>query len=125
MSRTSKVLLPDTAGQTNPVGYAIHGAAYYGLGAGVHTIAVYNQNFTGRLYIEAALATCPTESDWIEVDFNPGDVPVYVEYTISTGVFTYNFTGNYIWVRARVDRTYLPSPADPAHGTISKILLNI
>jgi len=125
MARVSKVLLPDTAGQTNPVGHHIHGAAYYGLGTGDHTIAVYTQNLTGHLYIEAALASNPNESDWIQVQFDPASPYVYEDYVASTGVFTFSFTGNYIWVRARLDRTYLVNPSDPNNGVISKILLNI
>lgn len=125
MSRTSIIILEDTLGQTNPVGQPVNGAGYYGTPTSNHTIAVYNNNFTGRLYIEATLTKNATEADWFDIDLDPSDSTSYVEFTNSTDIIPFNFKGNYVCLRARVDRTYLTTPEDPAHGNITKILLNI
>ena len=124
MSRTSTILLEDTIQQVNVVGEKVQGAAFHGISTGNHTIAITNQNFTGRLFVEASLAEDPKEEDWFIIDINPTSTDLFIEYTTSSGVFLVNFTGNYIWLRARINRDHLSNPEDQAHGAINKILLN-
>ena len=42
-----------------------------------------------------------------------------------TTVEAFTFTGNFVYLRARVNRSYLGSPALNTVGTVDKILLNI
>ena len=124
MSRKSTSLLTDTAGQISPVGNKVFGAAYYDSPTLLHTIVTYNVNFTGRLILEASLAQDPASTDWFEVKLDKNSNVNYVQYTSSTGIFYFTVQGNYVWLRARIDRSYLVTPADPAHGSVSKVLLN-
>lgn len=120
MARQSYLLLSSTVGQVNIVGEQVKAAGYYGSSNGKHTVAIYNKNFTGRLSIQATLALEPSDNDWFAVSLG-GDLEV--EYTDQDSITTFNFTGNYVWLRAVVDRSYLPAPEDP-HGSIDKIYLN-
>ena len=87
------------------------GDGYYSRADGVHTVQ-YNlaNEFRGRIVIQATLATLPGSSDWFDVADTENT------YTGSTGSFMYNFTGNYVWVRAYVDTW--------TAGTINSITLN-
>jgi hypothetical protein len=95
---------------TDPITYYSEkemGDGYYG-GLGVHTVTYIPwieqsaskftvNNFRGVIVMQATLATTPTESDWFDIE------ETAVEYTdtFHDNVF-YNFTGNYVWIRAKV-----------------------
>jgi hypothetical protein len=131
----SLVLLPTTGNQLNVVGLRAKGAGYTNFGGATHTVQVTVNNFVGRIYIEASLATDPSDQDWFAVPLE-SDVH-YIQYPRDaqnptgfvqgdTGTQAWDFVGNYVWVRARVDRTYLvPQPQDPnTVGSVDQILLN-
>jgi len=105
----------DSSAQT-VTGDKYKGDGYYSRADGLHTIQ-YNlsgdgesNTFRGRIVIQASLATNPGTSDWFDV--NATDQT----YTGSSGSFIYNFTGNYVWVRAYVE--------DWTDGNIASIKLN-
>ena len=123
MARTSKLLLGSTVGQINVTGDKVQAAAFFNNTSALHTIAVYTQDLDGRISIQATLATHPKDDDWFTVQIDPNSMTDYVEYSATTGIFTFSFTGNYVWVRAVLDRSYLSNPSNP-HGYINKILLN-
>jgi hypothetical protein len=133
------VLLPTTSGLVNVVGNKQKGAGYTNFLGGSHTISVSISNFTGRIYIEASLADNPTEQDWFSVSVK--DELPYVQFPLDpnnpsgstttyiggdTGTFAYTFVGNYVWIRARVNRDYLtPTPIDAnTVGSVDLILMN-
>lgn len=132
MSKQSIRLLESTLGQVNVTGPAVKAAGYYGSTRGLHTLAVYLSDFTGRLYIQGTLATDPQEDDWFNIELQNNSA--YTEFPIvngsptgingDTGVDSFSFEANLVWLRAVVDRSYLPTPEDPIHGSISKILVN-
>lgn len=124
MARTSILLLDSTVGLVNSTGNAVKGSAYYNTTDSKSTIAIYTQHLDGRLTIQASLSSCPTDSDWFDIEIYPTRETIYVEFTNDTSVTTYNFAGNYVFLRANIDKSYLENPSDPAHGYISKILLN-
>lgn len=114
-------------------GEAFKGDGYYGWGDGVHTVEVQINNFVGDIFIQASLATSPTGSDWFQVPLTlanseifimdttgaitRGSVPQVLQYTSpTTTVKTYNFTGNFVWVRAIVENW--------TAGSINRILFN-
>jgi hypothetical protein len=80
---------------------------YYGINDGIHTVAyTVTDNFVGSLYIQATLATDPSESDWFLVQ---GTTITYPEISTNMPTTQYaNFVGNFVWSRAVVDRTPLP-----------------
>jgi hypothetical protein len=131
----SLVLLGTTSGKVNVTGLKQKGAGYTNFLGGSHTVAVTLNNFTGRILIEATLAADPAEEDWFPVYLQNG-LP-YVQFPQilfaptgllggDTGTQAYTFVGNYVWVRARVDRDYLtPVPIDDTTvGSVAEILLN-
>lgn len=105
------------------------GDGFYSRSDGLHTIQVSIAGFIGKISIQGTLAVNPTESDWFTVELGTGAMSVdttgllteqnitSVEYTSpTTNSKSYNFTGNYVWVRARV--------FDWTDGTINTIKLN-
>jgi hypothetical protein len=131
----SAVLLSTTNNKINVVGAKQKGAGYTNFLGGSHTVAITTNNFTGRVYIEASLASDPTEQDWFSVAV-VNDLP-YVQFPRDplnptgnpqgdTGTVSVTFVGNYVWVRARLNRDYLnPVPSDPTLlGSVQEVLLN-
>jgi len=110
------------------------GDGYYSRSDGLHTVQFNLDDFTGTIVIEGTLAIDPQSSDWFSVElFTNTSVAGTVDTTgaVSTGnVVTlsslsyvsetsnnnYNFTGNYIWVRAKITNW--------TDGTVNSILLN-
>jgi len=96
------------------------GDGYYSLVDGVHTVAYHvsagsntpASNFNGKIKMQGSLATTPTEDDW----FNIAGTTFTAD--TSTAVASYNFTGNFVWVRAKCyDWT-------TASSSVTKILYN-
>jgi hypothetical protein len=81
------------------------GDGYFGSADGMHTVTyTVTNNFEGSLGMQATLATNPTESDW----FNVSNSTISYAYPIVPATTTtnyVNFTGNFVWVRAQVDRS--------------------
>jgi len=139
----SVILLSSTttnpSGSPTPVnvtGPKTPGAGYTNTVGNNHTISAYLANFVGRLYIDGSLATDPQAADWFPIPLTLDLLP-YQQFPKDpanptsgdlgdTGIATYSFSGNFIWVRARIDRSYLSNqPLDPAYiGSITQILLN-
>jgi hypothetical protein len=127
MSRTSLVLLNDTNGQLSMVGTPVRADGWWGFTDGKHTISINLQNFTGRIYLEGSLATTPKEEDWFPIHLSPSTPYLYLEK--ATGAKAFSFEGNFVWVRARLDRSYIYPQPDNQHeiaqlGIVKKILLN-
>jgi len=150
--QNSIVLLPDTSGLFEVTGDPVKADAYFGNPDGLHTIAIYLQNFIGRIFIEASLEKAPTSTDWFPIHL-AGSIP-YLEFLIGDsvsnvpanigegattgkdGVIGFTFQGNFLWIRARLDRSFFPNPPSPSNisgdlsaeianfGVIRKILLN-
>lgn len=137
----SLTLLDTTSGKLNVTGQPQKGAGYSNTIGNNHTVSIGLRNFTGRVLIEGSLAVNPTEADWVAIPlgrgtpyiqfprdaFRPvGDMSAYGAATGDTGNFAYSFSGNFTWIRARVDRTYIsPPPVDPdLVGAVMRILLN-
>jgi hypothetical protein len=81
------------------------GNGYFG-SDGVHTVSyTITPNFIGTLTTEATLAVDPIEADWFIVD----DSKVTYEYLVNpvqtTTTAYVNFQGNFVWVRATVERS--------------------
>lgn len=137
MSNTSIIMLGDTNGQFEVTGDMVRGDGYYGFSDGNHTISVHLNNFTGRIWLEGSLAHEPrdndcsmqfdTESDWFPINLTTC-VP-YLDFEQETGSYAYTFQGNFVWLRARLDRSHIqPEPDNDDDlaqlGVIRKVLLN-
>ena len=64
--------------------------------------------------MQGSLATTPTEDDWFDI------AGTTLTSDQSTTIASYNFTGNFVWVRAKVETTNTTS--NPS--MITAILLN-
>ena len=97
------------------------GDGYYSQPDGVHTVAYQVVNlgdstddFLGTVKMQGSLATTPTEDDWFDI------AGTTLTSDQSTTIASYNFTGNFVWVRAKVETTNTTS--NPS--MITAILLN-
>ena len=89
------------------------GDGYYSKPDGVHTVSYKvdaTMNVEATLKMQGSLATTPTEDDWFNVS---STTPTLDQ---STTIFSYNFTGNFVWVRAKVQGV--------TAGSVENILLN-
>lgn len=86
-------------------------ADYYGGFGTLQTIAFYLLNFSGRIIIEATLDSTPaTDADWFKVyEFDTAS-------SVITNNFSTNITGNFTWIRARVELFDA--------GTITKVMVS-
>ena len=89
------------------------GDGYYSQPDGVHTVAYqvsadFNANATIKM--QGSLATTPTEDDWFDISGSTFTTDQ------STTISSANFTGNFVWVRAKATSI--------TAGSITQILLN-
>jgi len=89
------------------------GDGYYGYTDGLHTVAYYLSNFVGEITMQATLSKSPSDNDWFDVDNTTNS---YDGSTAQTLQEAYNFTGNFVWVRAKITNF--------TDGTIRKIVFN-
>ena len=87
------------------------GDGYYSQTDGNHTVAYHvNTTCTGSIKMQGSLATTPTEDDYFDIDGTTFTADQ------STTINSVNFTGNFVWVRAKC--------TDNTAGAVSKILYN-
>jgi len=87
------------------------GDGYYSQVDGVHTVAYHvNNTMTGSIKMQGSLATTPTEDDWFDISGTTFTADQ------STLVGSNNFTGNFVWVRAKC--------SGMTAGSVTKILYN-
>jgi hypothetical protein len=115
MTISTIILLPSTthtgdSTESTIIGDAFKGAGFFSSGFGLHTTSYQTNEFVGSIKIQAALATTPTEDDWFDVNGTE-----FVAIDSTTEVNTFNFIGNFVWIR-----TYVVFNA----GTVTRILVN-
>jgi len=145
MPKPATTLLNGDAGQLNQTGTAQRAAGYYStaVNGGWHTISADLVDFTGRIVIEATLVTDPAETDWFPVQLTSANAgsdidggfadstSSYAQYPLDpahptgahgdTGTFGWTLRGNFVWIRARTDRSYLADTSNV--GNARKILM--
>jgi hypothetical protein len=86
-------------------------ANYYGGFGDLQTVAFFLLNFQGRVRIQATLDQQPvSDAVWFDIeDFDSVG-------SATTDNFARNITGNFVWIRARVE--------DFTAGTITKLMLS-
>jgi len=110
-TETSDGSTTTTLDHTGFVSDKAKGDGYYSQPDGVHTVAYQvNSTMTGSIKMQGSLATTPTEDDWFDVSGSTFTADQ------STLISTANFTGNFVWVRARATSV--------TAGTISSVLIN-
>ena len=87
------------------------GDGYYSQVDGVHTVAYHvNSTMTGSIKMQGSLATTPTEDDYFDISGTTFTADQ------STLVDSKNFTGNFVWTRAKCTAM--------TAGSVTKILYN-
>ena len=133
MANSETILSANThPGDSTPTvvtGTKYKGDGYYGRSDGFHTVQIDLTGFIGRVEMQGTLAVDPADDDWFTVELGTGTMSVdttgalteqnitFVEYSeVTTNTKSYNFTGNYVWVRAKVSNW--------TDGTVNSIKLN-
>ena len=139
----SQTILPTTThpGDSSTLvvrGEKYKGDGYYSRADGLHTVQIRLTDFVGVIEIEGTLGVDPKDpfytncndgTDWSPVMieephcvsttglWGSSIVPFRLSYTVpTTGVWMYNFTGNYTWLRAYI--------TEWTAGTINSIKMN-
>lgn len=125
--KTVEILMGDTTGLEKLVGEKKRADGWYGSKNSQHTIQITVAHFRGRIGIQGTLALNPTEEDWFFI--NLAGNKQYLEYNCKeTQTNAYNITGNFVWLRAIMDRgeQLLPLTREQisAMGSVSRILLS-
>ena len=110
-TETSDGSTTTTLDHTGFVSAKFKGDGYYSQVDGVHTIAYkVDATLTGAIKMQGTLAATPTEEDWFDISGTTFTTDQ------STLIGSYNFTGNYVYVRTKATSV--------TAGTITSILLN-
>lgn len=117
-------------------GEPVRAAGWYGHTNGLHTVSISVQNFIGRISVQAAVTTVPSDSDWFSmlpegvafIQYPQNGYVVMSPATGQTSTYGFSFTSNIVWMRAIMDRSYfLPATATPQYvgtfGLVDHILL--
>ena len=100
-----------TIDNTGFVSAKAKGDGYYSQVDGVHTVAYkVDATLTGSIKMQGTLATTPTEEDWFDISGTTFTTDQ------STLISSNNFTGNFVYVRAKATST--------TAGSITSIQLN-
>ncbi|SVB70165.1 uncharacterized protein METZ01_LOCUS223019 [marine metagenome] len=116
MPATATTLIPSTTNGTATGNYdgsstwfysdAAKGDGFYGYSDGLHTVSWDVASFIGDITIQASLVETPTTDDWFDVTMTDPAGTVYTSpydgSTAQTAHVAYNFTGNFVNVRASV-----------------------
>tara|TARA_E500000178_G_scaffold354857_1_gene425403 strand:+ start:11406 stop:11987 length:582 start_codon:yes stop_codon:yes gene_type:complete len=87
------------------------GDGYYSQTDGNHTVSYHvTTTCTGSIKMQGSLSTTPTEDDYFDIDGTTFTTDQ------STTISSVNFTGNFVWVRAKCTSN--------TAGAVSKILYN-
>ena len=110
-TETSDGATTTTLDHTGFVSDKAKGDGYYSQPDGVHTVAYQvNSALTGSIKMQGSLATTPTEDDFFDITGTTFTADQ------STLISTANFTGNFVWIRAKATSV--------TAGTISSVLIN-
>ena len=110
-TETSDGSTTTTLDHTGFVSDKFKGDGYYSQPDGVHTVAYrVTTTLTGAIKMQGTLTSSPTEDDWFDISGTTFTTDQ------STTISSANFTGNFVWVRAKATSV--------TAGTITSTLYN-
>ena len=110
-TETSDGSTTTTLDHTGFVSDKFKGDGYYSQPDGVHTVAYrVTTTLTGAIKMQGTLTSSPTEDDWFDISGTTFTTDQ------STTISSANFTGNFVWVRAKATSV--------TAGTITSTLFN-
>jgi hypothetical protein len=112
------------------IGDKVKGEGYYNGSGGFHTVQLQTAEFIGKFEMQATLASEPAPADWFTVELgsqnsqsvdtsgllNSVNITSVQFLSATTTVRTYNFIGNFIWVRPKI--------SEFTEGTVNGIKYN-
>lgn len=103
----------------------VKGDGYYGFSDGLHTMSFHVINFTGRIHLEATIVEYPDANDWFPIDLDT--ITPYLQFSQDTKTCGTSFEGNFVYLRVKVDRSYLGDPQYDVnlHGILDKAVILI
>ena len=103
----------------------VKGDGYYGFADGLHTMSFHVVNFTGRIHLEATIVEQPAATDWFQINLDT--ITSYLQFTNETHPKGTRFEGNFVYLRVKIDRTYLGAATYDAgvHGVLDKVVILI
>jgi len=115
INRKSILVQGSTASTMNLTTAKVEGDSFYGYSDGMHTIAIQYAAFKGRVTIQGTLSLTPGESDYFAIQVQGGvSVAAGGHKTFPTtgttgfsGVEAYNISGNFTYLRVKMDRSYI------------------
>lgn len=131
-TRKSITMMSNTGREHNLVGPTIRADSYFGRTDGIHTVQIVYTNFTGQFGLQGTLEVSPKEEDWFFINLNsfatihspyirfpenPANIQGGMNLTGDTGTRAFTFQGNFVYLRAILDRSYIPEP-DPRNETL-------
>jgi hypothetical protein len=105
---TTAVVYPNNTNTTQIyISNTLQGDGYYSSADGLHTVQyVMSNDFIGTVTMQATLATTPNNTDWFNVNDTTSQYSALTNNNASNittnMVDTYNFVGNFVWVRSVV-----------------------
>ncbi|MEM4260723.1 MAG: hypothetical protein QXG00_05795 [Candidatus Woesearchaeota archaeon] len=131
MKNNIEIMMNDTSFKKEVIGEKLKSSFWYGYRQGFYSVQIYFNNFKGRIGIQATLEINPSEKDWFPIYLN--STKPFLEFPklgVNEGqkeTETYNFSGNFVWLRAVMDRKNfsfdITSENISQFGSINKILL--
>ncbi len=117
--RRSLEILGNTGSEMNKTGEKAKSDSYYGYTDGIHSVSIKYSSFVGTIKLQATLSLDPATSDW-------GDIKLITKSTSHTGTEIHTFKGNFVYIRAVVDRSGVGdgSTYESSYGTISQVSLS-
>lgn len=121
-TRKSTIILTNTDRNHNVIGEPFRADGYYGRTDGIHTVQVVYTNFTGEFGLQATLEVSPKEEDWFFINLNAFTTiqSPYIQFPADplnptgtngdTGTKAFTFQGNFVYLRAVLNRDYIPEP---------------
>lgn len=133
---SSIILLSNTQGKFELTGEPWRVDQWLPHNGGWFTVSLTVDNFRGRVWLEASLATNPTSTDWFPVWLQSKQP--YLDYPLNpqnqsgmmggeSSTSAYRFQANILWLRARLDRSHLmrPSIGLDTLGVIKQITVSV
>lgn len=109
----------------------VKGDGYFGNSDGLHTVAWRVNDFIGSITLEGSLTLDPQSTDWVTLTLTPTTTVYSVDttglartagvtttnyVTATTVVKSYNFIGNFVWLRGKINNF--------TQGTVNFIKIN-
>lgn len=117
----------------------IEASGYYG-GNGLHTIAIYTNNFKGRIFFEGTISNDPNSPEAVWVNIPVDDTKDYFEFPRDNPdnsslnashnyVNAFTFKANFLYIRFHIVRSYYlltdsMKTSLKLYGTVNKITLS-